>query len=115
MRIDLHCDDVEAAPALREYVTRRMSFAIGLFRNHIQWARVKVADVSDAQGGSDKRCVVQLRLRKLPDVVFAITQLNVLVAIDEAAERVARVLAQRVRRIQSSERNGIAPMQALPA
>ena len=59
--------------------------------------------------------MVQLRLRKLPDVVFAITQLDVRAAIDEAAERVARVLAQRVRRTQGAERNRVAPMQVLPA
>ncbi len=115
MRIDLLCDDAEATPVLRDYVTRRMSLAMGRFRNHIQWARVKVADVSGPQGGSDKRCVVQLRLRKLPDVVFAITQLDVRAAIDEAAERVARVLAQRVRRTRGAERSHVAPTQVLPA
>jgi len=115
MRIDLHCDGVESAPVLREYVTRRMSFAIGRFRDHIQWARVKVADVNGPRGGSDKRCVVQLRLRNLPDVVFAITQLDVRAAVDQAAERVSRVLAQRVRRTQRPVRERIEPMQALPA
>ena len=100
MRIDLHCDGVESAPGLREYVARRMKFAVGRFRDHIQWARVKVAAVNGPEGGTDKRCVVQLRLRNLPDVVFAITQLDVRAAVDEAADRVARVLAQRVRRHQ---------------
>ena len=63
MRIDLHCDGVEAPPALRDYVARRMRFAIGRFRDHIQWARVKVADVNGPKGGADKRCVVQLPQR----------------------------------------------------
>lgn len=98
MRIDLYCDGVEAAPGLRDYISQRMGFAIGRFREHIQWARVKVADVDGPRGGADKRCVVQLRLRNLPDVVFAITQLDVRSAVDQAAERVSRVLAQRVRR-----------------
>ncbi len=98
MRIDLYCDEVEAAPGLREYIAQRMGFAIGRFREHIQWARVKVASVDGSCGGADKRCVVQLRLRNLPDVVFAITQLDVRSAVDQAAERVSRVLAQRVRR-----------------
>ncbi|AMO38806.1 MULTISPECIES: HPF/RaiA family ribosome-associated protein [Thauera] len=115
MRIDLHCDGVEAPPVLRDYVSRRMSFAIGRFRDHIQWARVKVADVNGPRGGSDKRCVVQLRLRNLPDVVFAITQLDVRAAVDQAADRVARVLAQRVRRSQRPVRTHAASMQALPA
>ncbi|MBN8441417.1 MAG: HPF/RaiA family ribosome-associated protein [Thauera sp.] len=104
MRIDLHCENVEAAPGLHEYVARRMRFAIGRFHDHIRWARVKVADVNGPRGGADKRCVVQLRLRNLPDVVFAITQLDVRAAVDEAAERVSRVLAQRLRRQRKPER-----------
>lgn len=110
MRIDLHCDGVETAPGLRDYVAQRMRSSIGRFRDHIQWARVKVADVNGAEGGADKRCVVQLRLRNLPDVVFAITQLDVRAAVDEAADRVARVLAQRVRRHQRGS-----AMAAIPA
>jgi ribosome-associated translation inhibitor RaiA len=112
MRIDLQCDGVEAAPGLREYVARRMKFAVGRFRDHIQWARVKVADVNGPKGGVDKRCVVQLRLRNLPDVVFAINQLDVRAAVDEAADRVARVLAQRVRRHQRPDRTAGAVMPA---
>ncbi len=115
MRIDLHCDNVEAAPGLRDYVTRRMSFAIGRFRDHIQWARVKVADVNGPRGGPDKRCVVQLRLRNLPDVVFAITQIEVRAAVDEAADRVARVLSQRLRRHQRKDRIALPQAEASPA
>lgn len=103
MRIDLHCDGVEAAPGLQDYVARRMRFAVGKFRDHIQWARIKVADVNGPKGGTDKRCVVQLKLRNLPDVVFAITQIDVRAAVDEAADRVSRVLAQRLRRSRRVE------------
>lgn len=97
MRIDLSCDEANSTHTLREYATGRIRTAIGRFRDHIQWARVKVANVRDPNG-SQKRCVVQLRLRNLPDVVFAITQLEARAAVDEAANRLARVLAQRVRR-----------------
>lgn len=113
MRIDLHCDNVDVAPGLRDYVARRMRFAIGRFQDHIRWARVKVADVNGPRGGTDKRCVVQLRLRNLPDVVFAITQIDVRTAVDQAADRVARVLAQRLRRQQKPER--LALGQGAPA
>lgn len=98
MRIDLHCDNDETVPALRDYVTLRMRAAIGQFQHHIQWARVKLADVEGERGASDKRCVVRLRLRNLPDVVFAITRIDVRSAVDLAAERVSRVLAQRLHR-----------------
>jgi putative sigma-54 modulation protein len=115
MRIDLHCENVEVAPGLRDYVARRMRFAIGRFQDHIQWARVKVADVNGPRGGADKRCVVQLRLRNLPDVVFAITQFEVRAAVDQAAERVSRVLAQRLRRHQKPDRLALAHLEPTPA
>ena len=98
MRIDLRCDGVEPSPGLKDYVAKRMRFAIGRFRDHIQWARVKLADVNGPRGGTDKRCVVQLRLRNLPDVIFAINELEVRAAVDRAAERLARVMANRLGR-----------------
>lgn len=98
MRIDLQCNGVEPPSGLREYVARRMRFAIGQFRDHIQWARVKVADVNGPRGGVDKRCVVQLRLRNLPDVIFAITEVEARSAVDRAADRVSQVLARRLGR-----------------
>ena len=53
---------------------------------------------------------MQLRLRNPPDVVSAITQLDVRAAVDEAADRVARVLASSVRRHQRGS-----AMAAIPA
>jgi len=98
MRIDLQCNGVEPPSGLREYVARRMRFAIGRFRDHIQWARIKVADVNGPRGGVDKRCVVQLRLRNRPDVIFAITEVEARSAVDRAADRVAQVLSRRLGR-----------------
>lgn len=98
MRIDLQCEGLERAQVLREYVLRKMRMAIGRFRDHIQWARIKVADVNGPRGGVDKRCVVQLRLRNRPDVIFAITEVEAQSAVDRAAERVSQVLVRRLGR-----------------
>ena len=95
MRIDLHCDDAES---LRSYVLHRMSRAVARFRAHIRWARIKVANAIGTDGCRDKRCVVQLHLYNLPDVVFATTRLDARAAVDEAAARAARMLARRLRR-----------------
>jgi len=98
MRIDLQCEGLEPAQGLHEYVLRKMRMAIGRFRDHIQWARIKVADVNGPRGGVDKRCVVQLRLRNRPDVIFAVTEVEAQSAVDRAAERVAQVLVRRLGR-----------------
>ncbi|MDR1228015.1 MAG: HPF/RaiA family ribosome-associated protein [Azoarcus sp.] len=99
MRIDLRCNDTES---LRNYhyIMQQMSAAMARFREHVRCARIKVASAAGANGdgGQSKRCVVQLRLHNLPDVMFTITRLDVRAAVDEAAERTARMLAQRLRR-----------------
>ncbi|MDR1662576.1 MAG: HPF/RaiA family ribosome-associated protein [Azoarcus sp.] len=107
MQIDLRCEDTES---LHDYVMQRMNAAMAHFRGHVRCARIKVANAANANGGGqDKRCVVQLRLRNLPDVVFAITRLDARAAVDEAAARTARTLARRLRR----NADGAPPSMAL--
>lgn len=91
MQIDFRCEETES---LRDYVMQQMNAAIARFRTHIRWARIKVADANE----TDKRCVVQLRLRNLPDVVFAITHLDVRTAVDKAAAQATWMLTRRLRR-----------------
>ncbi len=110
MRIDLQCEGIEGPQGLRDYVARKMRMAIGRFRDHIQWARIKVADVNGPRGGVDKRCVVQLRLRNRPDVIFAITELEARSAVDRAAERVAQVLVRRLGRHRRAAKAPVAPL-----
>jgi len=110
MRIDLQCEGGEAPQGLREYVARKMRMAIGRFRDHIQWARIKVADVNGPRGGVDKRCVVQLRLRNRPDVIFAITALEARFAVDRAAARLAQVLVRRLGRQRRMNKVGLPPL-----
>jgi len=75
-----------------------MRFAIGRFRDCVQRALIKIADVNGPHCGVDKRCVVQLRLRSLPDVIFSITGTEAQRVVDQAAERVAQVLVRRLMR-----------------
>jgi putative sigma-54 modulation protein len=109
MRIDLQCDGGEPPQGLRDYVARKMRVAIGRFRDHIQWARIKVADVNGPSGEVDKRCVVQLRLRNRPDVIFAITELEARSAVDRAAERLSQVLARRLGGLRRANKPGVPP------
>lgn len=111
MRIDLQCADPDASSGLRDFIARRMRLAIGNFGDRVQWTRVKVADVDGPGGGADKRCVVQLRLRNRPDVIFAVTAAGARVAVDRAAERVAQVLVRRL----GTRRNASALGAPMPA
>lgn len=101
MKFDLRCDEKAGADrALAGYAERRIRAVMSGFKSHIQWARVKLAPVRDADGAKGQRCVVQLRLRNLPDVLFSTTDLNVRNAVDQAAERLGRVLSARMARMQ---------------
>lgn len=112
MHIDLAGTEIEGKNGLRDYVAKKMQTATARFRSRIQWARVKVAPVDRDGGESDKRCVVQVRLRNLPDVVFSITKLETRAAVDAAADRLSRVLAQRLARNQPAQRRGPSPLPA---
>ena len=80
MRIDLHCDGVETAPACAT-TWRSGCASIGRFRDHIQWARVKVADVN---GGGRRRQALRgsTAPAQPPRCGFAIAQLDVRAAVD---------------------------------
>ncbi|MCX7945628.1 MAG: hypothetical protein N2557_01455 [Hydrogenophilus sp.] len=70
---------------------------VGRMRGKVAWTRVKLLEVRDEKGGVMKRCVVQMRLRRLPQVVFAVTHPSAREAVALAAERLKRVLARRLR------------------
>lgn len=95
MKIDI-CG--EGAEVLRSYITYKLREVMGGLCAHICWARIKLADVvGDGVVAGDKRCVVQLRLRNLPNVMFTITRLDVRSAIDAAVVRAAQMLTSRLK------------------
>jgi len=73
MKLELVCEGQTCHEIDKEELANRFSGAIRRFRDRVTWARVKLVDVRDETGAWAKRCVVQMRLRQRPQVVFAVT------------------------------------------
>ncbi len=87
MQIDIQARNFELTLAIREYVHRRIGFALSSRDEHIQQVRVRLSDINGPRGGEDKCCQVQVVLPKLADVVIEDTEADLYRAIDRAVDR----------------------------
>lgn len=94
MRLRIHVQ--EGLPrSVREYVERRLQFALGRFGPRVHEVVVRLEDV----GGVDKRCSMAVRLLRAGRPIFVQdTASDVHVACSGAAERTARAVARELDR-----------------
>ena len=104
MHISVRTKGLELTNSLREYTVRRLQFALGWARTHLERVSVRLTDENGPRGGFDKRCRIQLRLNGRPTVLVDDLRDDLYVAIDEAVERAAQSLARRIKRQQKKGR-----------
>ncbi len=100
MQLSIRGDSVRLTEALREYITRRLHFALGRFASAIQRVYVRTEDINGPRGGIDKRCRVEVRLRAGRSVPLAVAtdDSDLRAAIDRSAKRIARSVARELDR-----------------
>jgi ribosome-associated translation inhibitor RaiA len=113
MKIDLHCEGVPASDRLKRHVQRRLGQALGRFRDRVQWARVWLKDVNGPRGGTDKACLVQLRVKGASDIILQEREADAHCAFDRAAGRVIHALTRQLGRQRRPERRRTA-LELLP-
>lgn len=109
MRLSISGDRVEVTADLREYIERRLYFALGRFEPTINHVTVRVGDVNGPSGGVDKRCqiVVKLQASGRNPVVVDDNDETLLTAVSRAANRAGRAVAragERKRRKRAYQR-----------
>lgn len=98
MHIDIHTQGFSLTPGLRQYVEKRMAYALSHGDESIMRLNVRLSDINGPRGGDDKRCLIEARLKQAPAVVIEDVEADLYVAIDRAAERAGRALARRLER-----------------
>jgi len=98
MHIDIHTQGFTLTPGLREYVEKRLAYALSHGDSGITRLTVRLSDINGPKGGDDKRCLIEARLKRVPAVVIEDVEADLYVAIDRAAERAGRALARRLAR-----------------
>lgn len=98
MHVDIQTHGFSLTPGLRDYVGKRLAYALSHADASITRLIVRLSDINGPRGGDDKRCLVEVRLKRAPAVVIEDVEADLYVAIDRAAERAGRALDRRLAR-----------------
>ena len=100
MRVSVSGHRVKVTAGLREYIDRRLYFALGRFGPAIDHVSVHVGDVNGPRGGVDKHCQIVVKLRASGSNRIAIddTDEDLRAAVTQASNRAGRTVARAIER-----------------
>ncbi len=100
MQMFLCGERIKLGEELREYITRRLHFALGRFSPAIRRVNVRAGDVNGPRGGVDKRChiLVTLRTSGSSPVTVDTHDSDLCAAIDRSTDRIGRSVARALER-----------------
>ena len=104
MRLHLRARNIMLTPLLRAHVGRRLGLALGRFGERIDKVTVQLMKALPAGGVAVKRCRIDVGLRPRP-VTVEDADINLLVALDRATDRIARSVARALEREQALSQN----------
>lgn len=89
---------------IRDYVDRRIAFALGRFSHRLKWVRVTLADTNGPRGGVDKRCVIETKMMPHGQFVAQVSDEELEPAISRAVDRLARRVREALDRRRDTRR-----------
>ncbi len=96
---DIHVSRLALTNSTRQYLERRLSFALGRFDDSVRSVSVALSDVNGPRGGADKRCRILVWLTGVHrPVIVTVTEQTVRAAVDIAAEKLAYAVSRSVSR-----------------
>jgi len=113
MKATIVTQGFEASAAVKDYVGRRLGFALNRTGNLIRAVVVRLADINGPRGGVDKTCSVQLSLPGKRPVIVTERSSVLERAIDRAIHKAAQNVARRLAKRQKPKR-GALHFDALP-
>ncbi len=108
MQIGIQSSGFKLTEGLRSRCERRLRFALGSAISKVRSVLIRLTDENGPRGGIDKRCTIRAILHQAPLVIIVQDEADLYVAIDRAADRVARTISRRLRRTRSVRRAPIA-------
>ena len=100
MRFSVSGDRVKVTTDLREYIDRRLYFALGRFGPAIDHVIVRVGDINGPRGGVDKHCQIVVKLRASGSSPIAVddNDEDLRAAVARASNRAGRTVARAIER-----------------
>ena len=96
MLLDIHWQGLKVGAGEREWVGRRLGFALGRFGDHIRRVTVHLVDVDGPCDGMGKRCRLVVEVAGRGRVVVEDTDASLGAAIDRAADRAGEFVRRRL-------------------
>ena len=90
MQLRIIARNVDLTPALRQFVERRLRFALGRFAPRVGRLLVRLTDVSGPRGGRKFHCRIQVAFVPRGRIDVAITDVRIEEALGRAATRIER-------------------------
>lgn len=98
MKLDVIGQRIEVTEALFAHAERRLQFALGRFGARIPKVTATVADLNGPRGGIDKRCRLIADVTPRGKVIVEVSDADVFIALDRAADRLGRAVARELER-----------------
>ncbi|MHB0961410.1 MAG: HPF/RaiA family ribosome-associated protein [Pirellulaceae bacterium] len=104
MKLRVVGESISVSEGLREFVARRLEYALGRFAPEIEYVTIRVGDVNGPRGGVDKRCRMEVKLRGLQSILSDVRADDLEVAVAFAAERLGKGVARALERRHHTRR-----------
>ncbi len=102
MEVEVRIQDSNTHDAVRNYVIRRIRFAIGRFASRVGRVVVRTHDTNGVRGGVDQSCHVAADVVRGGKIVIEQTDSDLFTAIDRACNRLAEAFHRELERSRDS-------------
>lgn len=106
MKLEIRGQQVEITDSIREYIERRLAFALDRFAEQIRIVKLRVRDVNGSRGGVDKHCQLAVSLMYSAPITVESRDSSVHGAIDRISGKIRSLLARQFGRNRKRRRAG---------
>ncbi len=104
MRVAIVGERIRVRDGLRDFIERRLWFALGRFSPEIDHVTARVGDVNGPNRGGGKHCRIVVKLKGLENVMKEVVADDLEFAVCSAADRVGRSVARALERRRDRRR-----------
>ena len=98
MKLSISGKNLKLDDAMKEYIERRVYFALSRFSPRISRVSVMAEDINGPRGGIDKRCRIVVKLERSGELTVEATDADMSAAVSAVADRVGRAVQRELER-----------------
>ncbi|WP_396587174.1 HPF/RaiA family ribosome-associated protein [Bermanella sp. R86510] len=100
MKIRVNARHLALTNEFKNYVKRRLMFALGSRFGQVKRVNVMLSDINGPKGGEDKHCQMLVKIDGQDDVVIEDVHTTLYAAVDRAADRASQTVTKRLDKLR---------------